>query len=52
MTTLELLRVIAYVAALLLVGVCVAIHIVAWAKREADGGAVDEGREVGGGFEE
>ena len=52
MTTLELFRVIAYVAGLLLVGVGVAIPIVAWAKREADVGDVDEGRAFGGDFEE
>ena len=52
MTTMELLRVIAYVAALLLVGVGVAMPIVAWAKREADAGDVDEGRAFGGDFKE
>ena len=36
MTTLEILRIIAYVGGLIAVGVIVATPIVVWAKREAD----------------
>ena len=52
MTTLEILRTIAYVGGLIAVGVIVAMPIVAWARREADVGDVDEGRAFGGDFEE
>jgi hypothetical protein len=41
MTTLEILRIIAYVGGLIAVGVIVATPIVVWAKREADKLAVE-----------
>ena len=41
MTTLEILRIIAYVGGLIAVGVIVATPIVVWAKREADRLAVE-----------
>ena len=41
MTTLEILRIIAYVGGLIAVGVIVATPIVAWAMRQADGLTVE-----------
>ena len=41
MTTLEILRIIAYVGGLIAVGVIVATPIVVWAKRAADKLAVE-----------